>query len=126
MARTSASTMPLRFSKPLSSWRGTPMRSARRSVTAPFSQPCGRTRSGRLNFNNSRSGYHDSAQVRLGGSTLAGRRLALLIATDTYQDAAFSQLRAPAADVGALQAVLTDPAIGDYTVQLLSNARSHQ
>jgi hypothetical protein len=57
---------------------------------------------------------------------LAGRRLALLIATDTYQDAAFSQLRTPAADVRALQAVLTDPAIGDYTVQLLSNARSHQ
>jgi DivIVA domain-containing protein len=57
---------------------------------------------------------------------MAGSSLALLIATDLYEDATFRQLRAPSADVAALQAVLADPAIGRYEVSLLSNAASHQ
>ena len=57
---------------------------------------------------------------------MAGGRLALLISTDMYQDPAFGQLRAPSADVAALQAVLADPAIGRYEVSLLANVASHQ
>ena len=57
---------------------------------------------------------------------MTGRRLALLVATGLYEDPAFRQLKAPSADVEALQGVLTDPAIGGYEVQLLSNAASHQ
>ena len=57
---------------------------------------------------------------------MAGKRLALLVATDTYEDSTFRQLRAPSADVEALRAVLADPAIGAYQVEHLSNAVSHQ
>ena len=57
---------------------------------------------------------------------MAGRSLALLVATDLYEDPTFGQLRAPSADVAALQAVLADPAIGRYEVSHLSNAASHQ
>jgi hypothetical protein len=57
---------------------------------------------------------------------MAGRRLALLISTDLYEDATFRQLAAPSADVEALQAVLADPAIGGYAVKVLSNTSSHE
>lgn len=57
---------------------------------------------------------------------MTGRRLALLVATGLYDDPAFRQLKAPSADVEALQGVLADPAIGGYEVQLLSNTPSYQ
>lgn len=57
---------------------------------------------------------------------MAGKRRALLISTDIYQDSAFRQLNAPQADVDALSAVLTDPAIGAYEVTVLSNLASHE
>lgn len=57
---------------------------------------------------------------------MAGKRRALLISTDIYQDAAFRQLDAPKADVEALGAVLRDPAIGAYEVNVLSNSASHE
>jgi hypothetical protein len=49
------------------------------------------------------------------------RRSALIIANSVYQDAALSELRAPAADAKALDAVLSDPGIGDFEVQTLLN-----
>ncbi|MCD9873238.1 type VII secretion protein EccCb [Streptomyces guryensis] len=45
---------------------------------------------------------------------MAGRRIALLVATDGYQDPGLSQLRAPARGAGELKALLQDPAIGRY------------
>jgi hypothetical protein len=56
------------------------------------------------------------------GSTV-GRRRALLVATDTYDDATFRQLLAPRNDVAALSTVLSDSAIGEYDVlPILHNA----
>jgi hypothetical protein len=55
---------------------------------------------------------------------MAGKRVALLISTSTYEDQAFRQLRSPAADVAALSGILQDMAIGGYEVQLLSDAPS--
>ncbi|MEU6843495.1 type VII secretion protein EccCb [Streptomyces sp. NPDC046716] len=45
---------------------------------------------------------------------MAGRRIALLIATDGYDDPGLSRLRAPARGATDLQALLQDPAIGRY------------
>ncbi|MEV1024774.1 type VII secretion protein EccCb [Streptomyces sp. NPDC050264] len=45
---------------------------------------------------------------------MAGRRLALLVATDGYQDPGLNQLRAPARGAVELQALLRDPAIGRF------------
>jgi Caspase domain len=55
-----------------------------------------------------------------------GRRSALLISNSVYEDLTFRQLQAPAADVNGLQNVLSNPAIGNYTVQLLNDTPSHQ
>lgn len=57
---------------------------------------------------------------------MAGRRLALLVATSSYDDAAFGRLRAPDADIEALRDVLADPTIGGYAVDVLCNAASHE
>ncbi len=54
------------------------------------------------------------------------RRMALLIATDTYTDPTFSKLDAPKADAEALGSVLRDRRIGNYDVHTLHNARSHE
>ena len=54
------------------------------------------------------------------------RRMALLIATDTYTDPTFSQLMAPQADAEALGSVLRDRRIGDYQVATLHNAAAHE
>src|SRR5262249_21118332 len=43
---------------------------------------------------------------------LPGPRLALVVATTTYADAGFTQLRAPAQDASTMIEVLADPAIG--------------
>ena len=45
-----------------------------------------------------------------------GRRSALLVATDRYDDEGFTQLRAPAGDAAALAEVLADPGIGGFEV----------
>ena len=52
------------------------------------------------------------------------RRLALVVATDRYEDEDLRQLAAPAADAQALAEVLTDPERGNFEVQTLSNATS--
>ncbi|QUQ71273.1 caspase, EACC1-associated type [Kutzneria sp. CA-103260] len=52
---------------------------------------------------------------------MSGRRVALLIVTDTYLDVSFRALRAPQADGTALAEVLSDPQIGGFTVETLVN-----
>ncbi|MER7013170.1 caspase family protein [Saccharopolyspora sp. NPDC000359] len=56
---------------------------------------------------------------------MTGKRRALLIATDSYSDATFQQLRAPRADADALASLLADPGIGGYEVQALHNPAAH-
>ncbi len=56
---------------------------------------------------------------------MAGERRALLIATDTYSDPLFSELRGASADVEMLAAVLADSSIGGYSVQVLRNEAAH-
>lgn len=56
----------------------------------------------------------------------AGRRTALLVATDTYRDSAFTGLAAPRQDAAELAELLGDPAIGDFTTTVLTNAANHE
>jgi hypothetical protein len=55
---------------------------------------------------------------------MAERRLALVVATDRYNDESLRQLAAPAADAKALADVLGDPELGSFEVDILSNATS--
>ena len=55
-----------------------------------------------------------------------GERIAVLIVTDDYRDPAFGRLNAPARDAAALAAVLSDPEVGAYRVELLHNRTSDQ
>ncbi|MGI5440978.1 caspase family protein [Streptomyces shenzhenensis] len=55
-----------------------------------------------------------------------GRRDALLIATDTYDDTSLRSLRSPSQDCTALAAVLADPCIGGFRTEQLKDARAHQ
>ncbi len=55
-----------------------------------------------------------------------GRRRALIVATDTYQDPGLGRLRAPSRDAERLSEVLADPDIGGYEVRVLTNARSYE
>ncbi|MEV0680177.1 caspase family protein [Actinosynnema sp. NPDC050436] len=48
-------------------------------------------------------------------------RTALLIATDTYADPAFSALASPEHDAVELDRVLSDPSIGEFTTEVLVN-----
>jgi uncharacterized caspase-like protein len=50
-----------------------------------------------------------------------GRRLALIIATDAYQDERLGALRAPARDAEALALVLGDASVGQFEVETLVN-----
>jgi Caspase domain len=52
---------------------------------------------------------------------VSGRRKALIIANDEYQQEALRNLLAPAADAEALGRVLGDPQIGDFAVQVVRN-----
>src|SRR4029078_11413791 len=52
---------------------------------------------------------------------MPGRRLALLVATDSYVDAGLQRLRAPAEDAEALAEVLGDPELGGFDVTTLLN-----
>ncbi|WP_214324393.1 caspase, EACC1-associated type [Nonomuraea sediminis] len=51
----------------------------------------------------------------------AGRRTALIVAGDQYQDPGLRRLRAPALDAEALARVLGDPAIGGFAVRTMVN-----
>ncbi|MGV9559241.1 caspase family protein [Streptomyces sp. NPDC003522] len=50
---------------------------------------------------------------------------ALIIANDRYDDQGLKQLRAPAQDAAALAAVLHDPEIGDFEVEVVHNEPAH-
>jgi hypothetical protein len=52
---------------------------------------------------------------------MPGRRLALIVATDSYVDAGLQRLRAPAEDAEALAEVLGDPELGGFDVTTLLN-----
>ncbi|MEU6223623.1 type VII secretion protein EccCb [Streptomyces sp. NPDC047042] len=56
---------------------------------------------------------------------MAGRRIALLVATDGYQDPGLSRLRAPARGAGELKRLLENPAIGrfDPVLELLNRPK---
>ena len=53
-----------------------------------------------------------------------GRKVALLIAADQYDEPKFRRLRSPASDVGGFARVLADPRIGGFEVQTLVNQES--
>jgi hypothetical protein len=55
-----------------------------------------------------------------------GRRVALLIATDTHQDSDLRRLTAPGGDVAALAAVLGDPDVAGFEVTTLVNQPHHE
>ena len=57
---------------------------------------------------------------------LPGSRLALVVATATYDDAALRLLRAPARDVADLAEVLADPGIGGFTVTTVIDQPAQQ
>ena len=52
---------------------------------------------------------------------MGGRRVALLVATDRYEDTGLSRLNAPASDAEQLAAVLGDPRIAGFEVMSLYN-----
>lgn len=54
------------------------------------------------------------------------RRLALLVATDSYEDPGLSRLVSPAADVEALASVLADPDVAGFEVTTLVNEPHHR
>jgi hypothetical protein len=53
-----------------------------------------------------------------------GRRLALIVANDDYEDAGLREV-APVADAQALSEVLGDPHVGGFEVRLVHNAPAH-
>lgn len=59
------------------------------------------------------------------GSTMAGSRSALIIATYRYDDPRLKMLQAPQRDADALADVLGDPAIGGFDVRTVVNAGAH-
>ena len=54
-----------------------------------------------------------------------GRRTALIVASDEFEHPGLNRLQAPMADAEALAAVLGDPEIGGFEVQVVHNAPSH-
>ncbi|MCP9980630.1 caspase family protein [Actinomadura madurae] len=54
------------------------------------------------------------------------RRLALLVASDRYQDPGLSSLRSPAHDTEALAAALAEPRIGSFEVERVFNKAAHE
>ncbi len=55
---------------------------------------------------------------------MSGRRLALVVATDRYDDPTLHGLAAPAADAEALADVLGDPDLGGFEIEVLRNPTS--
>ena len=69
-----------------------------------------------------------SALLRVSGGVgglMEGRRVALLVATDRYEDTGLSRLTAPGDDVRQLAAVLGDPRIAGFEVTSLHNEPHH-
>jgi hypothetical protein len=60
-----------------------------------------------------------------GPEPAGGRRCALIVASDDYQDPGLSELRAPEADADALATVLSDPDVGGFEVRTLLNEPAH-
>lgn len=56
---------------------------------------------------------------------MSGRRIALIVANDRYDNEGLSSLRSPAADAGALRAVLGDPRVGGFDVEVAHNEAAH-
>ena len=56
---------------------------------------------------------------------LTGAREALIVATDTYEDAKLRALRAPARDAAELARVLGDPDVGAFRVGVSLNEPDH-
>jgi hypothetical protein len=56
---------------------------------------------------------------------MAGRRAALIVANDRYDNAGLGRLRSPAADAAALAGVLGDPRIGGFAVETVHNQPAH-
>ena len=56
---------------------------------------------------------------------MAGRRKALIVASDDYEHEGLRRLLAPAADAEALSRVLGDPQIGAFDVQVVHNEPAH-
>jgi hypothetical protein len=56
---------------------------------------------------------------------VTGRRLALIVAIDRYDNEGLRHLISPAADAEALAGVLGDPAIGDFEVTAVRNQPAH-
>jgi hypothetical protein len=54
------------------------------------------------------------------------RRLALVVATETYRDPSLRQLRAPARDVSDLSDVLADPEVGGFAVTSVIDKAAHE
>ena len=54
-----------------------------------------------------------------------GRRRALIIASEEYDHPGLSRLMAPTADAEALASVLGDREVGDFQVDVVSNAPAH-
>src|SRR5436190_1438304 len=57
-------------------------------------------------------------------SEAAPRRVALLVATSTYDDPGLARLVSPAKDAAALADVLAAPRIGDFEVSSMEDATS--
>ncbi|MBO2446525.1 caspase family protein [Actinomadura barringtoniae] len=56
---------------------------------------------------------------------MAGRRRALLVAVDAYEDERLPALKAPVKDAHALAEVLADESLGGFEVEILADATSH-
>ena len=56
---------------------------------------------------------------------MAGRRRALIVASDSYENEGLRHLRSPAADAEALSDVLGDPQIGGFEVTVVRNEAAH-
>src|SRR5262245_25046639 len=57
---------------------------------------------------------------------MGGQRKALIVASDQYENEGLRGLLAPAADAQALRAVLSDPQIGCFDVNVVQNEESHR
>lgn len=57
---------------------------------------------------------------------MSGRRRALIVGTERYDDPGFTQLAAPAHDAQALHDVLADPAVGEFEVIVLRNPTAQE
>ena len=57
---------------------------------------------------------------------VAGRRVALVVAVDEYDDPALTQLASPATDAEHLARVLQAPDLGEFEVEILRNSTSYE